>query len=86
MARAGDVEWLNGGGRTAGLKGGGRRWWVGAEHNGHSQLIINTLNEQQPRSRGPLWPERRGHFPGDPKLTLVDGRERTGILLGEWSR
>lgn len=60
--------------------GGGRR------HNGHSQLIINTLNEQQPCSRGSLWPKRRGDFPGDPKLTLVDGRGRRGFLLGERSR
>lgn len=52
--------------------GGALGVWVGRGDNGHSQLIINTLNEQQPRSRGSPWPGRRGHFPADPKLTLVD--------------
>lgn len=72
--------------------GGALGVWVGRGDNGHSQLIINTLNEQQPRSRGSPWPGRRGHFPADPKLTLVDEgvgargwRWRWGLLLGEWS-
>lgn len=52
--------------------GGDLGVWVGRGDNGHSQLIINTLNEQQPRSRGSPWPGRQGHFPADPKLTLVD--------------
>lgn len=83
MVQGGIVEWINGGGGTAGpAEGGGGSWGGCGGHNGHSQLIINTLNEQQPRSRGSLWPGRRGHFQGDPKLTLVDVTGEEGASFG----